>query len=179
MKQKVEIMHFITRTFLANTLVILLLVFGCTSKAEKNELASGRAPDFALKNLEGNTLRLENLRGKVVLLNFFTTWCGPCRQEIPDFVRLYKKYKDQGLEIVGISLDMEGASLLIPFARQYGINYPIVLGTRNVVEDYGGVTGIPTSFFIDRNGNVAGHFIGVLAARVLEKTVLELLSKKG
>jgi peroxiredoxin len=175
---RTEILHAQVRIFLVSTLVITLIL-GCTSKEEKSELASSSAPGFALKDLKGNTLRLENLKGKVVLLNFFATWCAPCREEIPDFVRLYKKYKDQGFEIVGISLDMEGVSLLTPFARQYGINYPILLGTREVVVAYGGIKGIPTSFFVDRNGIVAEHFVGMRPPHVLERSVLELLSKKG
>jgi cytochrome c biogenesis protein CcmG/thiol:disulfide interchange protein DsbE len=177
MEQKADGGHSICRTLCASTLLVLL-VWGCTSQADNNELP-GRAPQFALKDLKGQTLRLEDLRGKVVLLNFFATWCAPCRQEIPDLQRLYRRFNDQGLEIVGISLDMEGARLLNPFVQYYGITYPIVLGTREVVVDYGGIRGIPTSFLIDRTGRVAKHFVGFRPVQVFEQSVLELLGNKG
>jgi peroxiredoxin len=177
MEHKAESVYSITKTLCASILLVLL-IWGCTSQGENNELP-GRAPQFALKDLKGHTLRLKDLRGRVVLLNFFATWCAPCRQEIPDLERLYKRFNDQGLEIVGISLDMEGASLLNPFVKYYGITYPVVLGTREVVVDYGGITGIPTSFLIDRDGRVAKHFVGFRPAQVFEQSVLELLGKKG
>jgi len=177
MEHKAESVYSIARTLCASILLVLL-IWGCTSQAENNELP-GRAPQFALKDLKGHTLRLKDLRGRVVLLNFFATWCAPCRQEIPDLERLYKRFNDQGLEIVGISLDMEGAPLLNPFVQHYGISYPVVLGTREVVVDYGGITGIPTSFLIDRDGRVAKHFVGFRPVHVFEQSVLELLGKKG
>ncbi len=177
MKHKVENIHSMTKRFLVSTF-LLLLIWGCTSQADNDE-PSDRAPQFALKDLTGHTLRLKDLKGKVVLLNFFATWCAPCRQEIPDLERLYKRFNDQGLEIVGISLDMEGAPLLNPFVQHYGITYPIVLGTREVVVDYGGIRGIPTSFLIDRDGRVAKHFEGFRPVHVFEQSVLELLGKKG
>jgi cytochrome c biogenesis protein CcmG/thiol:disulfide interchange protein DsbE len=170
-------MRAVHRIFLVSILAILL-ISGCTGE-DRNKPSAGRAPDFALKDLKGNTLHLKDLRGKVVLLNFFATWCAPCRQEIPDFVRIYERFKDKGLEIVGISLDMEGATLLNPFVRHYGITYPVVLGTREVVVDYGGIKGIPTSFLVDRNGVVTEHFVGLRPWRVLEKSVMELLQKKA
>jgi thiol-disulfide isomerase/thioredoxin len=113
-----------------------------------------------------------------VLLNFFATWCAPCRQEIPDFVRLRGKFKAKGFEIVGIGLDMEGAAALAPFAKRFSIPYPILVGTRKVVVDYGDMTGVPTSFFIDRNGYIAESFIGVRPAHMLEKTISLLLEQK-
>ena len=171
-------MRYIMRILIIGVIAIIL-IHGCGDDQKKNNASSAsRAPDFALKNLKGNTLDLEDLRGKVVLLNFFATWCSPCRQEIPDFVRLYKKFKDQGLEIVGISLDMEGAAVLTPFVRYFKIPYPILLGTRKVVMDYGGITGVPTTFFIDRDGLIVDYFIGLRPAMVLEKTITELINKK-
>ena len=158
---------------------VFLLICGCTGEKEDNKPVPNRAPHFALKDLRGKTLRLEDLRGKVVLLNFFATWCGPCRLEIPDLVRLHKKFRDKGLEIVGISLDMEGASILNPFVQRYGITYPVVMGTRQVVEDYGGIKGIPTSFLIDRNGSFAREFVGMYPGHMIEASVSELLARKG
>lgn len=171
-------MRSVHRIFLVSSLAILL-IFGCTSEDGETRPSASLAPDFALKDLNGNTLHLKDLRGKVVLLNFFATWCAPCRQEIPVFIRLYEKLKDKGLEIVGIALDMQGAPLLNRFVRHYGITYTIVLGTREVVLDYGGIRGIPTSFVVDRNGVVVEHFVGLRPARVIEKSLMELLQKNA
>jgi peroxiredoxin len=170
-------MHNIGKTLFALTLATLLIV-GCTKKEDSNKPSGSPAPRFSLKNLQGNTIRLADLKGKVVLLNFFATWCAPCREEIPDLVRLYNKFKDKGFEIVGIGLDIDGAAALGPFAKQFRIPYPILLGTREVVMDYGEIKGVPTSFFIDRNGYIAEQFIGVRPAHVLEKTIAELLEQK-
>jgi peroxiredoxin len=168
----------VVRKLLFGTLV-LLLVWGCAGKEEDDRGESRhRAPRFALKDLKGNTLRLENLRGKVVLLNFFATWCGPCRQEIPELVKLYERFRGKGLEIVGISLDMEGAAVLDPFIRQYMIAYPIVLGTRQTVVDFGGVRGIPTSFLIDSEGIIVEHYVGWRPAPVIEAAVVKALDSK-
>jgi len=133
------------------------------------------APNFALKELDGGILRLDDLHGKVVLINFFATWCSPCRQEVPDFIRLRRKFADEGFEIVGIGLDMEGAAVLGPFARHYNINYPIVVGTREVVTDYGGIEGVPTTFFVDRKGFIANRVIGFVPSNRLEKMIEKLL----
>jgi peroxiredoxin len=177
MKHKVGNMRTMTKAFLASTFLVLL-VWGCTSQAE-NDQPSDQAPPFALKDLKGQTLHLKDLRGKVVILNFFATWCAPCRQEIPDLVRLYKQFNGKGLEIVGISLDMEGTRVLHPFVQHYGITYPVVLGTREVVMDYGGIKGIPSSFVIARNGRVAKHFVGFRPVHVFEQSIQELLGEKG
>jgi thiol-disulfide isomerase/thioredoxin len=114
-----------------------------------------------------------------VLLNFFATWCKPCREEIPDLVRLYEKFKDRGLEIVGVGLDMEGAAILKPFAGEFRIPYPVVVATREMVLDYGGIKGIPSTFLVDRSGFIADHFIGLRAPKALEDSVAELLRGKG
>ena len=177
MGHKAEGVYAISRLLCAGFLLVLM-IWGCTSQGGDKELPGG-APEFALKDLKGQTLRLKDLRGRVVLLNFFATWCAPCRQEIPDLERLYKRFNDQGLEIVGIALDMEGATLLNPFVQSFGITYPVVLGTREVVVDYGGIRGIPTSVLIDRDGRVAKHFVGFRPAQVFEKSVQELLGEKG
>jgi len=168
--------------FVRRSLVIicvLLIVCACTNKKEEKAFTSNKAPQFALKDLRGKTVRLEDLKGKVVLLNFFATWCRPCRVEIPEFVKLHNRFKIKGLEIVGISLDMEGAAVLNPFVQRYGITYPIVIGTRQVVEDYGGIRGIPTSFLVDHDGSLAAKYEGVPSPQELEASVLQLLGRRG
>ncbi len=170
---------YVGRRIFTAIVLIILLVNGCGDKEDKEALLSQRAPDFALPDLNGRTFRLENLKGKVIVLNFFATWCAPCRKEIPDLIRLHKKYKDKGLEIVGIGLDMEGPAVLGPFKKQFSISYPVVMGTREMVLDYGGIQGIPTTFLIDRNGIIANRFIGFQPPKVLEESVRELLTVKG
>jgi len=140
--------------FLVSSLVVFLLI-SCKSK----ELTI--APDFTLQDINGNEVTLSDFKGKVVILNFWATWCPPCRKEIPVFIELYKKYKDEGLVIIGISLDREGKKVLIPFVKKFGINYPVLIGTQKVVDAYGGIRGIPTTFIIDKKGKIRKKHIGL------------------
>jgi peroxiredoxin len=163
-------------------LAIIVMVFGishCSTQEESVKAPFSRAPHFTLQDIEGKKVRLKDFRGKVVLLNFFATWCAPCRQEMPSFVKLYKKYNPQGFEILGVGLDMEGAAALTPFAKRYGVPFPLLIGTREVVVDYGDIKGVPTSFFIDQNGYIAESFIGVRPAPMMEKTIVQLLNQKA
>lgn len=153
--------------------------WSCSGKDGRADVAGRRAPHFTLQDIKGNTVRLKDLRGKVVLLNFFATWCGPCRQETPDFVRLYKKFNDKGFEIIGVGLDMQGAAALAPFAQYFRIPYPIVVGTRQVVVDYGDIKAVPESFFINRKGYIVKHLIGMRPIRELEETIVQLLEQKA
>ena len=159
--------------------LVTLLISGCSGQEDESGHVSHAAPDFALKDLNGRVCRLADLRGKVVVLNFFATWCAPCRQEIPDFVRLYERLRDKGLEIIGVSLDHEGEAVLRPFVKQYRIPYPIVLGTRQMVLDYGGINGVPTTFFIDCNGTISDYFVGLRPAYLIEESVRKLLKERG
>jgi peroxiredoxin len=161
------------------TALVTLFISGCNGQEDHRGPASRAAPDFALKDLNGRICRLADLRGQVVVLNFFATWCGPCRQEIPDFVRLYERFRHKGLEIIGVSLDYEGEAILRPFVEHYGINYPIVLGTRQVVVDYGGINGVPTTFFIDCNGTISDHFVGLRPGYLIEESIRKLLKERG
>lgn len=168
----------VMRTLLVGIFVSLVMC-ACDGRAERDELSLGKAPDFSLQDLNGRIYRLSDLRGRVIILNFFATWCGPCREEIPDFVRLHKRFNAKGLEIIGVSLDMEAGAVLGPFIRQYGIPYPIVLGTREAVLDYGGITGIPTTFVIDEKGAIIDHFVGWRPHHVIEESVRRLLGDVG
>ena len=171
-------MNFFPRAFLVSILVTLM-VCACGGQENQSGPDSRAAPDFALKDLKGGICRLADLKGKVLVLNFFATWCGPCRQEIPDLVRLYERFQDKGLEIIGVSLDQEGEAVLRPFIKRYGITYPVVLGTTEVVLDYGGVKGIPTTFFIDHNGTISNYFVGLRPGYVIEESVRKLLKQRG
>jgi thiol-disulfide isomerase/thioredoxin len=142
-------------------------------KEEKSDIA--KAPDFALKNNKGEIVRLSSFNDKVVLLNFWATWCGPCRQEIPDFINLYKKYNDDGLEIIGVSVDQSGWDAVKPFMERYKINYPVLMYNYQVVMDYGGIQGIPTTFFINRKGEIVEKIVGMRPGTYFEQRVKQLL----
>ena len=128
------------------------------------------APDFSLADLDGNTITLQQMKGKVVLLNFWGTWCGPCRKEIPDFINLSKKYKKDGLEIVGITLTSGPPENIKAFADKWGINYKLLTDikgneTQTITALYGQatgkrITGIPTTFIIDREGIIQKRYVG-------------------
>ena len=136
------------------------------------------APDFTLSSTSGNTIKLSDYRGKVVVLDFWATWCPPCKAEIPDFIKLYSKYKDDGFQMLGVSLDQGGLKDVVPFIKDHGINYPIVLGTEEIVSAYGGIRGIPTTFVIDKKGYIRDEFVGYRPASVFEKDIQQFVKAK-
>lgn len=122
------------------------------------------APDFTLTTLEGEKVTLSKLRGQVVLINFWATWCAPCRYEIPDLSRIYTQYKDDGLEILGVSMDEIESHYLEKFQQNYKMTYPILHGSpaelARLSNLYGGIYSIPTTFIIDREGIIRDIFVG-------------------
>ena len=131
--------------------------------------------DFKLKNLEGKEVELSSFKGKVVLLNFWATWCGPCKAEIPGFIELQEKYKDK-ITIVGYSVD-DTADLAKKYAAEYKMNYPILLGEgREDVQDaFGPIWGIPASFLISKDGKVCRKHMGIAPKAVFEKELVALM----
>jgi len=121
--------------------------------AKEKKSSPGLAPDFTLKTIDGQEITLSKLKGKVVLLDFWATWCGPCRESIPHLIQLYKAYRENGFEMIGISLDKGDAAVVRNFAKSMDIPYPIVMATEEVARDYR-VTSIPTTFFIDKEGKI-------------------------
>jgi peroxiredoxin len=132
------------------------------------------APDFILPQLDRHDLRLSSYRGKVVLLDFWATWCDPCREEIPHLVELQQKYASSGLQIIGISMD-DSPDPVRPFAEQFHMNYPVVMGTAQTGALYGGILGLPITFLIDRDGRIYAKHIGATSAEVFEKEIKTLL----
>jgi len=164
---------------LAVTLALSLAGPGCAKKevATQGGAIGTEAPAFALPDLEGKTVRNTDLKGKVVILNFWATWCPPCRDEVPDFVRLQSKYRDQGLAIVGLSLDQGGAHDVRPFVDEYHVNYTMLIATQETAESYGGILGIPTSFVLDRDGKIVKRFVGRASAESFEEALRPLLTQ--
>ncbi len=135
------------------------------------------APDFQLTDLKGNPLVLSSLQGKVVLLDFWATWCPPCREEMPHFKELYAAYRGQGLEIVGVALDQGGEEVVRPFAQKNGVLYPIAIGNSRLTQAYGGIRGIPTTFLIDKKGRIAAKFVGYRPKEIFESQIKALLAE--
>ena len=120
--------------------------------------------------------KLSDYRGKAVLLNFWATWCSPCKVEMPWFVDLQKKYGSDGLVILGVAMDDSEAPKIAQFASEMGVNYPVLLGTDKVSEDYGNVEFLPTSFYIDRDGKIVGKGTGLLGRGEIEENVTKALA---
>ncbi len=134
------------------------------------------APDFALTSLDGKIVKLSDYRGKAVLLNFWATWCSPCKVEMPWFVDLQKKYGGDGLVVLGIAMDDTETDKIAQFASEMGVNYPVLLGTDKVSEQYGNVEYLPTSFYIDREGKIVGKGTGLLGRAEIEENVQKALA---
>jgi peroxiredoxin len=139
-------------------------------------VAPAPAPHWALKDPDGNPVSSDQFKGKVVVLDFWATWCPPCKAEIPGYIELQKKYAADGLAIVGVSVDQDGAEVVKRFMKAYGINYTVVLGADSDIQDaYGGISGIPTTFIIDREGQIRDRKVGMEPTADYEKQILAVL----
>lgn len=159
---------------LTASLLIAGFLAGCSKKPA---VATTRkpAPDFTLKDANGKDVRLSDYRGKVVLLDFWATWCGPCRIEIPWFTDLEQRKKDKGFAVLGVSMDDDGWKVVKPFVAEMKMNYRVVLGNDEVAKNYGGLDALPTTYLIDRDGKIASMHVGVASRKDFEDAVDELL----
>ena len=179
-----------------NIFILMLVIFTVTlmlfvgRKAAKNRTASGQpltghslqgaaAPDFELKSTDGKTVRLSDYRGKAVLLNFWATWCPPCKIEMPWFVDLQKQYGSQGLVVIGVAMDDDAekdAAKIGAFAKEMNLNYVVLLGNDKVGDTYGGVEGLPTTFYIGRDGRILNAVSGLVSHSEIEQNIKKALA---
>lgn len=152
---------------------------GVATMRGKNKKGQPLPPDFNLPEIfSGNPIKLAELEGKVVLVDFWATWCGPCRMEIPHFVELQNTYKKQGFTMVGISLDQQGVEMVKNFSKQWKINYPIVIDSSGeVASAYGGIRSIPTTYLIGRDGTVKETIVGYRPKEVFEEAIKKALKE--
>jgi cytochrome c biogenesis protein CcmG, thiol:disulfide interchange protein DsbE len=159
-------------------IVLLLLVKRALPQAAAAfNLGSGSepAPAFNLLSLDGDSVSLESLRGQVVLVNFWASWCPPCRIEMPGFERAYRARRDEGFVIVGIATDRHAEADIRAFVAEHDITYPILLATSEVIRDYGGVRALPESFLVDRGGRIRHRVVGYFAEPALRSAVSRML----
>jgi peroxiredoxin len=142
----------------------------------KKESDRKRAPDFELKTSDGKSVRLSDYAGKVVLLDFWATWCAPCRSSMPWLNELHARYESEGLTLLGISMDADGWTVVKPFVEKLEIKYPILVGNPRVAYLYGDIEELPLAFFVDRNQRIAAIHLGAPSRKEFEKVVKALLA---
>ena len=158
-----------------HSLTLALFVLPLTALALRAEAKSEPAPAWKLKDVDGKTVSSEEFHGKVVVLDFWATWCPPCRAEIPGYVELQKKYGGDGLAIVGVSLDQGGPAVVKQFIASQGVTYQIVMGDDKIADAFGGVEAIPTTFIIDRKGVIRYRKMGSMPAAEFEAVLRPIL----
>ncbi len=135
-----------------------------------------RVPDFSVQDLDGKVVRMADFRGQVVLIDFWATWCGPCRVSIPHLIELYNEYSSKGFTVLGISLDQRGPAVVRPFVATNKIPYPVVMGDQATVQRFGSVRAIPTAFLVDAEGYIVGRYEGLRDKRFFEKEIEKALA---
>jgi len=176
---------------IAVLVVVLAVMMMVTLRQSRNSRPAGGplnagsvtgsvAPDFVLTDIKtGQPVRLSDFRGKAVLLNFWATWCPPCKVEIPWFIDLQKQYGPQGLAVVGVAMDDAGREKILKFDNDMSVNYPVLQGTETVGTAYGGVESLPTTFFIDRQGRIVARVLGLRSRGDVEQNIKLALGQKS
>ena len=165
------------RTFVLGLCIAAFFILAQCAKEKAP--STGLAPDFTLQTLDGQEITLSQLKGKVVLLDFWATWCAPCRESIPHMIQLYKNYRENGLQLIGMDVDKGDIETVRKFVKSMDIPYPIVVAPDDVARNYR-VNGIPTAILIDKGGNIRERIAGFSdsIAQELTRKVAELTSEK-
>jgi len=151
--------------------LMLAIVAGCT---EKGTQAGAIAPEFSMQDMQGKTVRLADYKGKVIMLEFWATWCPPCREAIPGIEKLHKAYKDKGLVVLAISMDSGGWDGVKSFITDYRMTYPVLKGTEDVATTYQ-VRSIPMTLIINKDGRIVKRYIGIGSDGDIEKAIIAIL----
>ncbi|HET6979007.1 MAG TPA: TlpA disulfide reductase family protein [Pyrinomonadaceae bacterium] len=158
--------------------ILVLAAFLITLSAARVSPQELKAPQFELKDINGRVVRSRDYQGKVVLINFWATWCPPCRAEMPDLVRLQREHGKDGLQIIGITYPPESKSRVRAFARKLKVNYPIVLGTRELKARFSSDENLPLTVVINRDGKVSDIISGILLRQEVDEKIKPLLIRK-
>ena len=171
-----------SRSYRAAATVALALVLASCSKSKQEiearmlaESKRQKAPEISLKDANGDTVTLADYKGKVLLINFWATWCGPCEAEIPWFLEFEQKYKGRDFAVLGISMDDDGWKSVRPYVASHKMTYRVVIGTETVAQKFGEIDALPTSFILDRQGRVAAHHVGLVDKSDYQNEILKLL----
>lgn len=179
------------KIFISGMVLSFLLLFGCNKNAseinknntdtvggnkvtENSNAESNKAPEFTLVGPSGKTVSLSEYKGKVVIVDFWATWCPPCRKGIPDLIDLQSQYGNK-IAVIGISVDTDTKDQVAAFAKQNNINYTILYASQDVVQSYGNIESIPTSFIIDKKGNIVNQFVGLTPKEIYVQEIKKLL----